>query len=317
MARDDRDDHSQSAKYVSPDVIGSSDLDDYGTWKENSEYGNVWVPNDQGDDWQPYSNGNWMYQQPYGWTWVGYEPWGFAPYHYGRWVQGGWGWGWAPGPYAYWGSPYYAPALVAWFGGPRIRHRLGWRLGFGFGGGWGWCALGWGEPFHPWYHGGRGYFRNVNIRNTRITNITNITTTITTTMAYQRSLRELKPRSGGDQWPHHHQRHDGAQQPGIAERHRSATQMAAALRDDGTQRQRASSNGPKPRGSTGSQPSCSSAAGARNFAADGFASVSSGAAEWRNANMSAARGGDEQRRQPRGGEQQQWSFRERQPLRRQ
>jgi hypothetical protein len=173
--RDDRDDHSQSAKYVSPDVIGSSDLDDYGTWKENSEYGNVWVPNDQGDDFQPYSNGNWMYQQPYGWTWVGYEPWGFAPYHYGRWVYGGWGWGWAPGPYAYWGSPYYAPAMVAWFGGGGFGIGWGGGFGFGFGGGWGWCALGWGEPFHPWYHGGRGYFNRVNVRNTRINNITNIT----------------------------------------------------------------------------------------------------------------------------------------------
>ena len=173
MSRDSREDHSQSARYVSPDVIGSSDLDDYGTWKENSEYGNVWVPNDQGADWQPYSNGNWIYEQPYGWTWVGYEPWGFAPYHYGRWVQGGWGWGWAPGPYSYWGSPYYAPALVAWFGGPGFGIGWGGRLGFGFGGGWGWCALGWGEPFHPWYHNGPGYFRNVNIRNTRITNINN------------------------------------------------------------------------------------------------------------------------------------------------
>jgi hypothetical protein len=172
MSRDQRMDNSQSAKYVSPDVIGSSDLDDYGKWQNNNQYGNVWVPNDQNNDLQPYTNGNWTYEQPYGWTWVGYEPWGFAPYHYGRWVYGGWGWGWAPGPYAYWGRPYYAPALVAWYGG-------GWGGGFGwgigFGGGWGWCPLGFGEAFHPWYHVGPRYFRNVNIRNTRITNITNIT----------------------------------------------------------------------------------------------------------------------------------------------
>jgi len=169
MNRDQRDDNSVSAKYVSPDVIGSADLDNYGKWQQNQDYGNVWVPNDQDQNWQPYSNGNWIYQQPYGWSWVGYEPWGFAPYHYGRWVRGGWGWGWAPGPYAYWGSPYYAPALVGWYGG------FGWGggFGFGFGGGFGWCALGWGEPFHPWYrHGGR-YFANVNIRNTRINNINN------------------------------------------------------------------------------------------------------------------------------------------------
>ncbi len=175
MNRDEQMDHSKSAKYVSPDVIGSSDLDNYGTWQENPEYGNVWVPNDQGQDWQPYSDGNWMYQQPYGWTWIGYEPWGFAPYHYGRWVRGGWGWGWAPGPYAYWGHPWYSPAMVAWFGGPGFGVGWGWGggWGIGFGGGWGWCALGWGEPFHPWYHAGFGYFRNVNIHNTRITNINN------------------------------------------------------------------------------------------------------------------------------------------------
>jgi hypothetical protein len=172
MARDERMDNSQSAKYVSPDVIGSSDLDDYGKWQKNDEYGNVWIPNDQNQDWQPYTNGNWTYEQPYGWTWVGYEPWGFAPYHYGRWVYGGWGWGWAPGPYAYWGRPYYAPALVSWYGG---GWGGGFGIGVGFSGGWGWCPLGWGEAYHPWYHAGRNYFRNVNIRNTRITNITNIT----------------------------------------------------------------------------------------------------------------------------------------------
>jgi hypothetical protein len=58
---------------------------------------------------------------------------------------------------------------VTWFGGP------GWGvdIGFGFGGGFGWCALGWGEPYYPWYHGGYNYFRSVNISNTRIVNINN------------------------------------------------------------------------------------------------------------------------------------------------
>ena len=48
-------------------------------------------------------------------------------------------------------------------------------IGFGSGGGYGWCPLGWGEPYYPWYHSSRGYFRNVNVTNTRIVNITNIT----------------------------------------------------------------------------------------------------------------------------------------------
>src|SRR5207237_7754094 len=101
------------------------------------------------------------------WTWVDDYSWGFAPFHYGRWVYYGGYWGWAPGPvYA---RPGYAPALVAWFGGSN------WGFGLAFGGGYGWCPLGYGEPFVPWYGGSRHYFQRVNITNTRITNITYIT----------------------------------------------------------------------------------------------------------------------------------------------
>ena len=62
--------------------------------------------------------------------------------------------------------PVYAPALVAWVGGP------GFGVSFGIGGGVGWFPLGFGEPFVPWYHAGPGYWRNVNVSNTRITNVT-------------------------------------------------------------------------------------------------------------------------------------------------
>ena len=163
--RDERRDHSESSRYVSPDVVGSDDLDEYGTWRSTPEYGEVWSPRvDVG--WAPYTYGHWIWEDPWGWTWVDYEPWGFAPFHYGRWVYAGGFWGWAPGPiYA---RPYYAPALVAWFGG-------GFGVGFGFGGGLGWCPLGFGEPFIPWYGVSRGYFNQVNITNTHITNVTNIT----------------------------------------------------------------------------------------------------------------------------------------------
>jgi hypothetical protein len=151
--RDLGEDNSASSKYVNRDTVGYSDLDDYGTWKQDDQYGNVWTPNNVGPDWAPYSNGNWAYVAPWGWSWVGYEPWGFAPYHYGRWVYAGGGWGWAPGPiYSY---PFYGPAFVGWLGG----------FGFGFGFGFGWFPLGWGEPFHPWYHCGYGYYRGINIHN--------------------------------------------------------------------------------------------------------------------------------------------------------
>ena len=166
-ARNDREDHSVSAQYVAPGVIGSEDLDDNGVWTEVPTYGHVWVPRHVAVGWTPYSAGHWAYVEPWGWTWVDDAPWGYAPFHYGRWVYTGGYWGWAPGPVYI--RPVYAPALVAWFGGP------GWgvSLGFGFGGGFGWCPLGWGEPFYPWYHHGFGYFRSVNISNTYIHNINN------------------------------------------------------------------------------------------------------------------------------------------------
>ena len=164
--RDVAEDNSASSRYVNRDVVGYSDLDDYGTWKQEPDYGNVWVPNDVGPDWAPYSNGYWTWVGPWGWTWVGYEPWGFAPYHYGRWNYFGGYWGWCPGPiYSY---PYYGPAYVGFLGGFGFGFGLG--FGWGWGGGLGWFPLGWGEPFHPWYHCGYGYWRNVNIHNTFIHN---------------------------------------------------------------------------------------------------------------------------------------------------
>ena len=164
--RDRRQDNSVSARYVAPGTIGTEDLDDYGTWSEVPPYGRVWVPA-VGPGWAPYHYGHWVWIDPWGWTWVDDAPWGFAPFHYGRWAYINSYWGWVPGPiYA---RPFWAPALVAWFGGP------GWGVSFGFGGGLGWCPLGWGEPFFPWYGVGRGYFHNVNVYNTHITNINNIT----------------------------------------------------------------------------------------------------------------------------------------------
>jgi hypothetical protein len=136
---------------------GASDLDENGTWQNEPETGNVWYPNNVPPDWAPYSDGNWNYVAPWGWTWVGYEPWGFAPYHYGRWNYYGGRWGWCPGPF--YGPAIYGPAFVGFYGG-----------GFGFG--IGWFPLGFGEPFYPWYHGGYGYIRNINIHNTFIRNTT-------------------------------------------------------------------------------------------------------------------------------------------------
>src|SRR5215475_2372412 len=162
-SRDRKEDNSISGKYVSRDTVGYSDLDDYGTWDEVPEYGHFWYPTVVDVGWAPYSYGYWVYVGPWGWTWVDYSPWGYAPFHYGRWAFIGDRWGWCPGPY--YARPYWGPAFVGFYGGG------GWGFGFGFGGGVGWFPLGWGEPFHPWYHHSFGYARNINIYNTRIRNV--------------------------------------------------------------------------------------------------------------------------------------------------
>jgi hypothetical protein len=164
--RDLRDDNSASARYVSREVPGYSDLDDNGTWNEEPDYGPVWYPSAVDVGWAPYSYGSWNYIGPWGWSWVGYEPWGFAPYHYGRWAYIGSRWGWCPGPY--YARPIYGPAFVGFLGGSH------WGVGFGggFGGGIGWFPLGPREPFHPWYRTSGVYYRNVNIHNTYFRNTT-------------------------------------------------------------------------------------------------------------------------------------------------
>src|SRR5262249_23158866 len=79
--RDLKEDNSVSAKYVSRDTPGYSDLDDYGTWSEVPEYGHVWYPTAVDPGWAPYSSGYWGWVGPWGWTWIDYSPWGFAPFH--------------------------------------------------------------------------------------------------------------------------------------------------------------------------------------------------------------------------------------------
>ena len=60
------------------------ELDPYGDWDRDEEYGDVWYPN-EGNDFRPYgSNGYWTMTE-YGNTWVSNYAWGWAPFHYGRW----------------------------------------------------------------------------------------------------------------------------------------------------------------------------------------------------------------------------------------
>lgn len=105
-------------RYVSPEMTGAEDLDRYGRWEQADEYGPVWVPQQVAPDWAPYRYGRWAWTRHWGWTWVDDAPWGFAPFHYGRWVMVRQRWCWVPGRYV--ARPAYAPALVAWVGGPHL-----------------------------------------------------------------------------------------------------------------------------------------------------------------------------------------------------
>jgi hypothetical protein len=178
--RDHHEDISISAQYVSDEAIGFDDLDDNGGWRPVPEYGTIWFPHTAMVGWAPYHYGHWAYVAPWGYSWVDDAPWGFAPFHYGRWVSVNGAWGWVPCPprpavVVYGGPvyvrPMYAPALVAWVGGP------GFSIGIGVGGGGGvfaagvnvaWFPLGPREVFVPSYPVSRNYVTNVNISNTTV-----------------------------------------------------------------------------------------------------------------------------------------------------
>ena len=195
--RDNRWDRSQSARYVSDDVVGYEDLDDYGGWRSVPEYGTVWFPHTTIAGWQPYRYGHWVWISPWGWTWVDDAPWGFAPFHYGRWVVVSGVWGWvpvAPRPavvtVAY-VRPVYAPALVAWVGGPRG----GFSIGVG-GGGVAWFPLGPRDVYCPSYHVTPRYVERVNVYNTTIINRTQVTN-VYNTVYVQKNVTNINYQNRG------------------------------------------------------------------------------------------------------------------------
>src|SRR5436190_19445771 len=61
------------------------DLSPYGEWINNPDYGYVWHPDVP--DFRPYSTGgHWIWTAEYGWMWASDVDWGWAPFHYGRWL---------------------------------------------------------------------------------------------------------------------------------------------------------------------------------------------------------------------------------------
>ncbi|HTU42646.1 MAG TPA: DUF6600 domain-containing protein [Candidatus Aquilonibacter sp.] len=183
--RDRRYEQSRSAQYVSRDVVGYEDLDDYGDWRDDPSYGHVWFPNRVAYGWAPYHEGHWVWIDPWGYTWVDDNPWGYAPFHYGRWVFVSGRWGWIAGPPAV--APVYAPALVVFVGG-----------GGGWGGNIGWFPLGPREVYVPSYPVSQTYMTQINVSNTNVstttvtnvynTTIVNKTTTITNVTYVNRTV---------------------------------------------------------------------------------------------------------------------------------
>ena len=148
---------------------GGDDLQGYGVWNNNREYGQVWYPSVE-PGWVPYRQGHWAFILPWGWTWVDDARWGFAPFHYGRWVELNGRWGWTPEfeRERHERYPVYAPALVTF---------LGIGVGVAIGAAFaprdiGWVPLGPREPYRPWFRASPQYVVSVN--STRVVNITTI-----------------------------------------------------------------------------------------------------------------------------------------------
>ncbi|CDG86044.1 DUF6600 domain-containing protein [Janthinobacterium agaricidamnosum] len=137
--------------YVSEDTTGYEELDRYGSWQNDADYGPLWLPRSLPAGWAPYSDGRWTWVAPWGWTWVDNAPWGYAPFHYGRWVMVGQRWWWSPGRGRQ--RPVWAPALVGWVGGnPHGGH----------GPSVGWFPLSPRERYVPGYRVSADYQRRIN-----------------------------------------------------------------------------------------------------------------------------------------------------------
>src|SRR5580704_893723 len=88
------------------DVFYTGLSSDEGNWVEAGNYGYCFRPR-VSENWRPYRDGHWVWTD-HGWYWDSNERFGWATYHYGRWVNlGGTGWCWVPGN-------QWAPAWVSW-----------------------------------------------------------------------------------------------------------------------------------------------------------------------------------------------------------
>jgi hypothetical protein len=135
-------------------------LSPYGQWIDYAPYGNVWMSNQAG--FRPYyDHGYWAYTN-LGWTWVSDYDWGWATFHYGRWVYSPqYGWLWIPGY-------EWAPSWVSW---SRYDNYYGWApLGPSYG------LYSWNSiPASYWVFVPQQYFCNQNVQNYYVSHTQNTT----------------------------------------------------------------------------------------------------------------------------------------------
>jgi len=184
--REGRYTRAQSYQYVSHDIAGADDLDDYGRWQQVPQYGMAWSPSTVEAGWSPYRVGHWAWQDPWGWTWISSEPWGWAPYHYGRWVTYSSRWFWVPTAAAV-ARVAYAPACVAFVGGTPGFSATVAVGGPGFVG---WFPLAPHEALIPWWRPQPAV--QVNVTNVTYVNRTYVTVvnqnTFVSSQAVNRSI---------------------------------------------------------------------------------------------------------------------------------
>lgn len=174
---------TQTAKAQQGDVSLQSfydELSPYGQWIQDPQYGYVWRPDVDQEEFRPYySNGRWAMTE-YGNTWVSNYDWGWAPFHYGRWIYNRYNnWVWLP-------DTVWGPAWVSWRsgGGQYGWAPLGPRISIGINVGRGgyrvpdmcWNFIPYRNIYHqsyPQYYGDRNriYIQNtVIINNTYVRN---------------------------------------------------------------------------------------------------------------------------------------------------
>lgn len=134
-------------------------LKPYGEWIYLDDDLIVWRPLIIKSSWRPYSEGRWVWTR-YGWYWDSFEPFGWATFHYGRWIYDDYyGWVWIP-------DYQWAPSWVEWrysddyIGWAPLPPYASFRINFGIH-----FSIEWKSHYSYWnfVHYNNFYGRNINV----------------------------------------------------------------------------------------------------------------------------------------------------------